>query len=394
MVKCDVCGKSTLLPEKFGATNICKVCFMKINGPLWRYRAYDRFQDLQYQKDKVLENAKAQNFPSSVVNAISLFFDRQSNGMLQCHCCGEFVHDYHILGDAFICKKCFAKINTFAWRQTEYETNGDVEKNREKILLIAKKNGFPAIVIDGINQYFDNKIQPGLIRIINGQKGQTLKVFKTHCVLITDDTFNTEEISKAYAKVLKKSQPKESLISNTTAKTLAHSVLTSGIMKTGLEFAASTALNIAADTIVPPKATFKLIRGSITINYQEYNKTVFQSANPNDNDIGFIKFINPKFRNDPSEDIVFFFLSNDKKDSIYHAICDCIEECNHDASQSTVDSPISTQPTDQTNSTQSKQTPSPQFSVADELLKFKQLLDMGAITQEEFDVKKKQLLNL
>lgn len=34
------------------------------------------------------------------------------------------------------------------------------------------------------------------------------------------------------------------------------------------------------------------------------------------------------------------------------------------------------------------------FSVADELLKFKNLLDMGAITQEEFDLKKKQLLNL
>lgn len=37
--------------------------------------------------------------------------------------------------------------------------------------------------------------------------------------------------------------------------------------------------------------------------------------------------------------------------------------------------------------------PVAQFSVADELLKFKQLLDMGAITQEEFDKKKKELLN-
>lgn len=34
------------------------------------------------------------------------------------------------------------------------------------------------------------------------------------------------------------------------------------------------------------------------------------------------------------------------------------------------------------------------ISSADELLKFKQLLDMGAITQEEFDTKKKQLLGL
>lgn len=33
-------------------------------------------------------------------------------------------------------------------------------------------------------------------------------------------------------------------------------------------------------------------------------------------------------------------------------------------------------------------------TVADEILKFKELLDVGAITQEEFDAKKKQLLNL
>ena len=35
----------------------------------------------------------------------------------------------------------------------------------------------------------------------------------------------------------------------------------------------------------------------------------------------------------------------------------------------------------------------PPVSVADELLKFKQLLDMGAITQDEFDAKKRELLN-
>ena len=34
------------------------------------------------------------------------------------------------------------------------------------------------------------------------------------------------------------------------------------------------------------------------------------------------------------------------------------------------------------------------FSVADEILKFKQLLDSGIITKEEFDDKKKQLLGL
>ena len=35
-----------------------------------------------------------------------------------------------------------------------------------------------------------------------------------------------------------------------------------------------------------------------------------------------------------------------------------------------------------------------QFSAADEILKFKKLLDMGVITQEEFEAKKKELLGL
>lgn len=36
----------------------------------------------------------------------------------------------------------------------------------------------------------------------------------------------------------------------------------------------------------------------------------------------------------------------------------------------------------------------PAFSPADEIKKYKELLDMGAITQEEFESKKQQLLNL
>lgn len=36
----------------------------------------------------------------------------------------------------------------------------------------------------------------------------------------------------------------------------------------------------------------------------------------------------------------------------------------------------------------------PAFSPADEIKKYKELLDMGAITQDEFDAKKRQLLNL
>ena len=48
----------------------------------------------------------------------------------------------------------------------------------------------------------------------------------------------------------------------------------------------------------------------------------------------------------------------------------------------------------ETKNTSSKQPVVEQTSVADEIRKFKELLDMGAITQEEYDLKKKELLNL
>ena len=49
---------------------------------------------------------------------------------------------------------------------------------------------------------------------------------------------------------------------------------------------------------------------------------------------------------------------------------------------------------DKNNSTHASQADSQSVSTADEILKYKQLLDMGAITQEEFNAKKKQLLEL
>ena len=67
MTHCDVCGKSSLLSEKLGNAHICKVCFMKVNGPFWKYRTYEKFDDATKQRTKALEKAKAQNFPESVL---------------------------------------------------------------------------------------------------------------------------------------------------------------------------------------------------------------------------------------------------------------------------------------------------------------------------------------
>lgn len=377
MKKCDVCGKNTLLPEKFGTVNICKVCFMKVNGLLWKHQ-YDRYEDAKKQCYKVLESARKHNFSESVIVALGEFFNNQMNRMISCDCCGSLVRHLEAVGKTHICKLCFGKINISAWKETEYEDNEEVENNRKKVLKVANKYNFPQIVVEEINLHFDDKIQKGLICSSNSYRGQKLKVYETYCILITREDFDIEENSKEYGKALKSNYPKENLISNSVAKSLANSVFAGGIVKAGINIATSTAINAVTDVIVPEKGMFKVVRGTYKIDYLEYDHIDFQKVA--DNEVGFIRFRNSRFAGNTNEDIVFIFDTDDGKEKIYNQI----QKWSSITKQTTIQ---------ETSGNQQSQSSS-FVSIADEILKFKNLLDIGAITQEEFDAKKKYLLSL
>lgn len=386
MAKCDVCGKNSLIPTKFGEINVCKTCFLKANGLFWKHD-YDRYEDAEKQRCKALEAAHKQNFPQPVVSAINEFFMAQMNSMQVCDCCGQPVQHRQPLGKANICKECFGKINTSAWKQTEYEDNEEVEKNRQKLLKIATKNGFPTIIADAINKHFDGKIQKGLLYVIDGGEGQKLKVFEDHCLIITiDDEFDVDKTSIAYAKALKSGQPKESLISHSAAKSLARSVLSGGIVKAGISLATSAVIDKAADKYAPDKAAFKVVKGSFKVDYHTFTYAEYQKVD--ECEVGFIRFVNAESGGRQTDDMLFFFGEDtDKLDKAYKAICKGIDKA-FEAAQIAAVQAAAPQPAPQPVAAV------PASSVADEILKFKQLLDMGALTQEEFDAKKKELLGL
>lgn len=102
---------------------------------------------------------------------------------------------------------------------------------------------------------------------------------------------------------------------------------------------------------------------------------------------GFIKLQNSKYANDSEEDVLFFFgsLSDTKKEArqLYEFIKKKVNDVNEVLKTSI--------PVNEASAGAQK---APVSSTADEILKFKQLLDMGAISQEEYDAKKKQLLGL
>ncbi len=94
---------------------------------------------------------------------------------------------------------------------------------------------------------------------------------------------------------------------------------------------------------------------------------------------------NSKYANDPDEDILFLFYPTSSRNKKISMIQTMIREKMAEY-QNNITKSESSKISDKLVGANS--------SVADEILKFKNLLDMGVITEEEFEEKKKQLLNL
>lgn len=114
------------------------------------------------------------------------------------------------------------------------------------------------------------------------------------------------------------------------------------------------------------------------MNYDYYDIVEFQKVLSigYEDELGYMRFRSSQQPMDEANAVMFFFDNNYSAEEMYNYICERIELAKKKKIEIA-----------------SKQQQSPYISVADEILKFKKLLDMGAITEEEFLKKKKELLN-
>ncbi len=374
MEKCEVCGKTTLLPEKLGKSIICKKCLLKIDGLLWRYHHFENSKDLEKSLAKVLELAKKNNFPEKVIDGIKEYFNNQESSMLKCDACQEIVSSYKKLGETILCKKCFAKINTEEFKREDYFSHEELEKDKEKVIKIARKNNFPDTIINNIIEYFNKKISKNLQYTIDGEKGQILKVYNDYLTITTTDEFLEDEVEREYQKILKGNHLTKGDIEAITEvggeflnDLIGFNPLRNGILKSVTKFAT----NKASDNKSNIQFTFNIQEGSLKINYQDYDYINFYRPKEDDK-IGFLLLRNIQKYQNGASDILFFFENDDDIINKIKKITTFLE--NKITSKSN-------------NRNQIK-------DVSSELRELKSLLDDGIITSDDFEKKKKELLNL
>ena len=302
-----------------------------------------------------------------------------------CDICGKSTILVSNFDDVVLCKSCMIKLKMYSKKQ-EYETNDDVLKEKEKIKDKAVKMGASDKVLMLLEKRYNSRIIEGLVYNIEGER-QRIKIFENYFQIITYEI--DDELKKKYYKVMNESDSgiASELLSNIDMSSIALGLIApGGIATKGVKIVKSATLATGAKTIMNSVNSkinsFPMYKGERTIRYDEYDSIKIKVSDKVG--LGVLIFHNTK--NSNIEDAVFMFSNYEDKVNKVNKICDYIKSRVMDI--------IKANSANNQSQQQFIKQENINLSVADEILKFKKLLDMGAITEEEYNKKKAELLNL
>lgn len=324
--------------------------------------------------------------------------------MEKCLNCGKTVLMKTCFGNETLCKTCDSLINASSWNKRDFSSMDELIEKRNNALQLAKTNNVSDIVVKAVEKYFDEYIKEGFVTSINGKAGQTLTIFEKYCVVNTknenaqislvnmfyqfdddDDDDDDDEVLSAEDKL-----------------NLAKGVLRGGLIKTGIGVAMSAGLKQSAKEQqaekkerTREKRLEKLIKiGDKKLFFKDFcDVETFSKANTAN---GYLKFVPRGVKADELYECDYFFFNNSIpfeskkiKQKVENAKKILEEKIEMAKLEEKEEKKKATQ--ESTKESESKKNDDSKF---DEIRKYKQLLDEGIITEEEFQAKKKELLNL
>ena len=330
--------------------------------------------------------------------------------MDRCMACGKTSLLTTSFGNVILCKNCGSIVNVSAWRARNFESMDALVAQKNDVLQKATAGNLSEDIIAKITRFFDEYIEAGFITTIDGKAGQTLKVFADQCIITTKSESKQEELKNTFHQFAvddNDDEDNEALISSDDMMSLAKGLMSGKFMKTGINVAISTTYKQREKERVAEKKENerrKKIEQLITVGERRvfFNDMegveVFSKSNTSN---GYLRFIPRGVAINDLYSCEFFFFNNSipfeskrikqRIDTVKNVINERIAISKQNLQSAALQAEQKKVKQDEAISHSVQQNKQDAF---EEIRKFKQLLDEGIISEEEFNIKKKQLLGL
>lgn len=276
------------------------------------------------------------------------------------------------------CKPCSIRLRLNKISQKVYPTRDSIESEKKNARQIVKLNGFGENIAEIIDEFFDSELDAGYICAQDGRLGQKIKVYTDHCVVLTNSLhFNKEEISKKLAKLLKMmDRNADRSVRSSAGGALLNGLLRGNLMGAGLGLARAYAADAITDEFFADTVDLGIIDSEMTVYFSDRLSIEFVNCG-NEAQLGFIRFVGGQ------TPVSFYFgglsaYDLERTEKEMSLFITSLRRIAGKAGHPQKEEPTRTK------------TESPYET----LRELKKLLDEDIITLEEFEAKKKQLLNL
>ena len=323
--------------------------------------------------------------------------------MAKCMSCGKSVLLTSSFGNVVLCRNCDSFINVSEWRNRDFSSIQELERKKNDVLQKAFEGNLSQSVMTEIAQYFNEYINAGFITSIDGKAGQTIKVFSNHCIITTKNDGKKTELENMFHQFDETDDDDDgSILTSEDKLNLAKGLLSGRIVQAGIGTAVSATLNKQEKEKIAErkaherqKSIARLISvGERHIDLHSISSVdTFSRANTAN---GYLKLVHSGADQNTLYDCEYFFFNNSipfksrKIKQEIEIIKNILSERIVTLKQEELMAAVQAK---QPNAEQQYAQPS-KVDTFEEIRKFKQLFDEGIITEDEFNKKKKELLNL
>lgn len=321
--------------------------------------------------------------------------------MATCKVCNTKTFFTSNFSDVTLCKNCADLVRLSEWKERNFESMEDLVDTKNNILSIITSNTNMVQIKKNVEDYFDEYISKGFVTSLDGKAGQKLLVFNNFCIVNTKNESKKDELVSRFDEYidhdLDDDDDDDELKTLSNIGKLGKSFFKGNIVAAGISMAADSMMSEKIKEKKEEKAyelSKKKAKGIISVgdrllNLDEYSRVeTYWAANKL---YGYVQFV-PKGKKPTDMFGCDYFFYNPGMFGQNRNLKNRIEIIKNTLNKMISSSSIKNEKKNETQAgVISKNSNNDNFA---EIRKYKELLDEGIITEEEFSQKKKELLKL